>query len=231
MSVLAGFSSASLSAILPGTSCDVDVMDIMEAKAWMEGKREMEAAQLLILKPDSVLEYSCFKTRLQQLAFLPPWSNIEGNMGTALNNLVGEPTDEFLKNFSHGLGGGTHSGNVTCDAMSAVWETLKCNNMEKADFWTFQELLDKDPRVLPKACNEGMRTATWDMAILSSNTEPDALGGVDDFESYLKRMNSSLCGTPIPTGLMVFMPKGNSYADAVCSAPGCYYNGSSCNKR
>ncbi|MGH1399392.1 MAG: hypothetical protein ACRBCT_09280, partial [Alphaproteobacteria bacterium] len=58
----------SLSVLLAGAvsaqnlpeSCDSDFYDVMEARGTMEAVREMEIAQALILKPDSVMEYSCF---------------------------------------------------------------------------------------------------------------------------------------------------------------------------
>lgn len=61
--------------VVPGTSCDVEVYghpdnpsgSSLWARAWMEGKREMEVAQQLIVKPDSVLEYSCFAARRNEL--------------------------------------------------------------------------------------------------------------------------------------------------------------------
>ncbi|MCB1532625.1 MAG: hypothetical protein KDJ35_07135 [Alphaproteobacteria bacterium] len=64
------FSVLSLSAwaeVLPGTSCDTQVYDVLSDRAWMEGQREMEVAEKLILKPDSVLEYSCFAQRRNEL--------------------------------------------------------------------------------------------------------------------------------------------------------------------
>ena len=53
--------------VVPGSSCDVDVYKVLSDRAWMEGQREMEIAQKLILKPDSVLEYSCFSQRRNEL--------------------------------------------------------------------------------------------------------------------------------------------------------------------
>lgn len=53
--------------ISPG--CDPEFYDVLHARSWLEGKREVEIAQRLILKPDSVLEYSCFDDRLNEMAF------------------------------------------------------------------------------------------------------------------------------------------------------------------
>ncbi|MBL4804514.1 MAG: hypothetical protein JKY71_06575 [Alphaproteobacteria bacterium] len=49
-------------------ACDPEFYDVMAARSWLEGKREVEVAQRLILKPDSVLEYSCFDDRLTEMA-------------------------------------------------------------------------------------------------------------------------------------------------------------------
>lgn len=48
-------------------SCDSEFMSVMEARATMEGEREIEMAETLILKPDSVLAYSCFSGEIQTL--------------------------------------------------------------------------------------------------------------------------------------------------------------------
>ena len=42
------------------TNCDAEFEDAIKARATMEAMREVEIAQTYILKPDSVLEYSCF---------------------------------------------------------------------------------------------------------------------------------------------------------------------------
>ena len=46
--------------LMPGTSCDVGMWDRLTERSSLIGQQEMEVAQNLILKPDSVLEYSCF---------------------------------------------------------------------------------------------------------------------------------------------------------------------------
>lgn len=65
--------------VIPGSSCDVDVYKVLSDRAWMEGQREMEIAQKLILKPDSVLEYSCFSQRRNELRqYGMVWSRTPG---------------------------------------------------------------------------------------------------------------------------------------------------------
>lgn len=51
--------------ISPG--CDPDFYDAVSARAEMEAEREFEAAGRLLLKPDSVLQYSCFDAQVTAL--------------------------------------------------------------------------------------------------------------------------------------------------------------------
>ncbi len=52
----------------PETPCDPEYMDALEARAFLEAQREITQNQNLIVKPDSVLEYSCFEDILQSVA-------------------------------------------------------------------------------------------------------------------------------------------------------------------
>lgn len=52
---------------IPGTGCDSDFMGIMDRRAWMEGKHDMEAAQVLLTRPKSILDISCFEEHLVDL--------------------------------------------------------------------------------------------------------------------------------------------------------------------
>ena len=49
-------------------TCDPNFEDVMEARATLEAMREVEMAQRIIIRPDSVLEYSCFDDRINELA-------------------------------------------------------------------------------------------------------------------------------------------------------------------
>lgn len=67
-----GASAVAVAAMVsPG--CDPEFWDALEARTWMEGEREVEVAERLILKPDSVLEYSCFNRRVGALAAAANW--------------------------------------------------------------------------------------------------------------------------------------------------------------
>lgn len=89
-SVLALPSQAGL---IEGTSCDVEVYDVLSERARLETRREMEMAQKYIMRPDSVLEYSCFAQRRNELInhglF---WSRSEsvssGGIDQAMNSII-----------------------------------------------------------------------------------------------------------------------------------------------
>lgn len=53
-------SIAAFAQAAPTTPCDPQFMQAMEARAWLEAQREITQNENLIVKPDSVLEYSCF---------------------------------------------------------------------------------------------------------------------------------------------------------------------------
>lgn len=54
--------------LLPGTGCDQAYWDSIGWRGWMEGKHDMESAQVIITKQYSVLEVSCFSESLASLA-------------------------------------------------------------------------------------------------------------------------------------------------------------------
>lgn len=207
---------------VPAT-CDGEFYKVMSNRAWMEGSRELEAAQTLILKADSVLEYSCFKQQL-------------GNMSTvfasvsAVNGLIETPMQSYLNsNFSHDKAGGKFSGaGSTCSTMYKVWEFLKCSNFDIADFKTFTELAATDPRALPEQCNVSGRDTNWNDAITAANpppASPPALGGVEAVNTYLNLASPTNCSaiTPIPTGLQVARIGASLYEEKVCPSLSCNY--------
>ena len=71
----------------------------------------------------------------------------------------------------------------------------------------------------------GGAPTVWQTAYLAANPNPGALGGADSTMSYWNLLNPAACGalTPIKTGVIVTRPNGSQYSDAVCSAPGCWY--------
>ena len=220
-------------AVDPG-GCDPEFMGVMESRAWLEGQREVEIAERLILKPDSVLEYSCFDTRINEMASN---SVFQDSVSTALGNIVGTPAATYINtNFGHGFAGGTYSGAAppACGAMNAVWSFLKCQDFDIGMFLTFQELAASggDPRDVPVPCpNAGARSTLWNNMITAANpppATPAAVGGMDDTVTFNPMVMGGACsGGAIETGVIVQRP-GGDISDAVCATPGCYYNGSGC---
>jgi hypothetical protein len=224
--------AAAAASVVPA-SCDPDFMEVVKTRAWMEGNREMEAAQKLILKPDSVMQYTCFDQRMGDLASTA-WSNVKANMAAALAGAVYLPLSNYYSNnFNHTMGGGTTSvlGN-TCDTMNQVWQALKCANADTADFWTFEELALTDFRTAPLACSGfAARNAKWAAAILVANpvpAVPPASGGMAQMRSWANLLSAPSCNTlqAVATGLKVRRLDGTTYDDRVCATPGCYYPGS-----
>lgn len=236
-------------------TCDPDFLDVMEARAWMEGKREMEVAQKFILKPDSVLEYSCYDLRVPPVGIAaddlfsdnikkssgmydtpppnPPGGALTNQrLDDALKIHSLQPMAAHLQNYSHAFGGGSVTGiTSTCDAMYAVWNFLKCQNFDIADFRSFQDLVNEDPRTLPAACEDNGRSEKWSLALAASAPPPaipPVSGGMESVVNYFELLDPAKCSglKPILTGVMVIGPGSVPlYEEAVCSAPGCYYDG------
>ena len=71
----------------------------------------------------------------------------------------------------------------------------------------------------------GGTPTVWDTAFAAANPDPGAAGGADPAQSFWNLMDPAGCGsiTPVHTGLIVSDPSGTRYTDAVCTAPGCWY--------
>ncbi|GEM_PF-1546119 len=67
---------------------------------------------------------------------------------------------------------------------------------------------------------------TWDSAYLGANPAPGTSGAMDSYMNFLGLRDSTSCSsiTPIKVGYIVVADNGDRYIDAVCPAPGCYFN-------
>lgn len=116
-------SLAALPAYAQETPCDPEFMEAMKARAWLEAQREITQNQNLITKPDSVLEYSCFRGFLNKAAMnfsinglnrqfseTDQWETSgfsQTSTDQALSNVVGQALNSFLnQNFNHSALGG-----------------------------------------------------------------------------------------------------------------------------
>ncbi len=211
-------------AVVPGSSCDPDFLEVMKARSWMQGKREMEVAQSLILKSGSVLQYSCFKQRASE--------------GNAESGLVQSTASRYLnKNFSYFNAG----AGDPCEMMEKIWSTAKCTDIAENPFSSFEELIGNDPRTFPESCAliEKKRKTNWNNAVSASD-----LPNEDIMEIVAPYMSSTMAifdpanctnSMPLKTGLIIFenvyTTNNNTTTkykkprlDRICIAPGCYYS-------
>lgn len=219
--------------VVPPT-CDEGFNNVLNSRAWLETQREMEAAQKFILKPDSVLEYSCFNNILERVSDRTATAQFLAPSRAGIESTVLSPLTVHLgSNFSHTLGGGLAGASPggTCAAMYAIWDLLKCQDFDKADFRFFSDIGADDRRSLPVACPDAGRTAKWAAQLAAAYPAPvpaaaPGSGKMDAEKTYLDRLDPETCDSfpPVYTGIRVIGNAGSAYDDAVCVAPGCYYD-------
>jgi len=138
--------------------CDPEVLDAIEARGYIEAQREVLQNENLILKPDSVLEYSCMDGMYYQFAAFINFSEISwiGSLAQpgilyldeALVTIISDALATYvLYNYPHQFLGG-RSGDfyvpalpalfldwqpATCDYMAEIWQTAKCMNFFDED--------------------------------------------------------------------------------------------------
>ena len=155
--------------VIADSPCDPLYYESLSARAWLEAQREITQNQNLILKPDSVLEYTCFDRLVRELAdhadeMFSETSRYSGPLGAnsmdnALQSLVGTSLQTYLSNnfasssFLAGHPAGTGLDHVpvavtggpaySCDRMARVWQAAKCinfiTNATTDGFFTFEE--------------------------------------------------------------------------------------------
>lgn len=255
----------------PRATCDENFLNSMESRAWMEAQREIEQNQNLIVKADSVMEYTCFDQ------FLGHWAqhyasffmggaaggNVKGDISKALTSLVQEGLEKYIKsNFDHDYLGGrdgtarstpakVSSVSYSCSEMNKVWEEAKCYNFQPASesqdgFKMFEELVsaNSDPRKYPKGCKKDTRWSdAHKVALLEPpwSTQDWIKNNLPSYKTIRDFLDVNNCANipPIPTGVIADAgpppPPGQqlgpgppvtsnlTWPDAVCAAPGCYY--------
>ncbi len=165
--------------VIADTPCDNAYYESLTARAWLEAQREITQNQNIILKPDSVLEYTCFDQLVWELAdhademlsetdyFGEPLSNT--SMDNALNRLVLSSIGSFAQSNYGGYPGllGGHpaalaikhtvqqsvgsSSSYNCDIMERVWHAAKCINfITDADYDGFHTFNEYATNILDK---------------------------------------------------------------------------------
>lgn len=183
--------SLSAVALAQTAPCDPQYMDALESRAYLEAQREIAMNQNLIVKPDSVFEYSCFDRIMGTVARAPTdrgnfsesnrWGEIPNHDAQSLDRAFDAVVTSALRayintNFSHTFLGGRSTedytpqnvvgspGTYSCDRMLAVWNAARCMNFfDRTDdrFHDFQYLTSNDPRQLPSACPNNGITTEW----------------------------------------------------------------------
>jgi hypothetical protein len=94
-------------------TCDAEFMDQMTGIAELEAQREVEVSQILIKKPASVLEYSCFGDMALDLGAKSVFGlNATGTISGVLSGLT-----------------------TGCVSMADAWMAAKCANPTKEDLF------------------------------------------------------------------------------------------------
>ncbi len=107
-------------------SCDDAFADQIEERALEEAEREVAVATTLILKPDSVLDYTCFDNVTEEFAKATVFGN-------------NQPKDDYgnywLQEYRKEI---LDAADFNCMSMQAVWKDARCKDVEKGVF--FQDL-------------------------------------------------------------------------------------------
>ncbi|NCC22887.1 MAG: hypothetical protein EOM26_10570 [Alphaproteobacteria bacterium] len=246
--ILAGPSNAQEAA------CDSEIMDAIHAKAYLEAHVENVMNQALMTKPDSVFEYSCFDYYVIQAAlyvgpsasetqvFGPVPRHDPESLDRALQGAIMEALAEYLfSNFAHSfLGGRAIPSDIDsrlttdCSTMRAVWWRAKCANFLAADtdgFFSYDQHSDLEVRYFPSPCNN---PPEWDSLIDLAIEDPPwwdeyALETSLMYEAVYDRLSPDSCAAPTSRShVMVQNYPDGEFPDAICTNPGCKYNGSQC---
>lgn len=145
-------------------ACDANFMNQIYARAFMEAEREVISGSAIMLKPDSILEYTCFSSQAsdQAGAIEGIFSADEGDLYGHVSGLVFNAlTEYFDSNYKHDYLGGAYGsatapppGSGVCDVMYSVYHVAKCSDFGlEAPYMSFEEFANADPRALPRTCN------------------------------------------------------------------------------
>lgn len=235
------------------TACDPQFMDAIDARGFTEAARENAQNENLIFKPDSVLEYSCFKenapiTTATATLLFRSWSLEDPTTDPLFvgDKTVYPPSGGFIgQNFGHDYlnnryadPGSESSG--FCEIMHKIFKAARCMNFyNRIDTDTMHDLTwytSNDPRREPTSCINlpyaGINMAV-DMAY--NNRTPawtqgpylrDSTDYIADPAKIMDQMfKPGECGTAIPTGMVVtdYNAPIESFLEKTCANPACVY--------
>jgi len=211
-------------------TCDTEYYDVLSSRSYLEGKREMEAAQRIIIKPDSVLEYSCFNDMRIEAGALagrfsdyglvtgvrppefdgtdPPTRVYPNSLDDALADTIQTSLVGFLDSFWHIYGGGTFAMAPNplagCNPMNVVWHASKCLNFNRSWWVRFEDFATRDIRVFPVPCDDTDRTTDITDALdeaFPPPADPVDLGSMNIYTGYVDIITECGESEPILTGI------------------------------
>lgn len=236
-------------------TCDEEYWDLLSARSLLEGQREVEAAQRIIRKADSVLEYSCFyrdvgwlgqyggvfsENRLSSAVEPPEFDGTPNpisatHLDNALDRVVYEPLVEFMYSFRHVYGGGyfpyAAPTSGTCNPMNVVWHVSKCELLNPLTWVELSSLPSRDIRFYPWPCPDSTPRETrledaLETAFPDADIPADSISM--DILDWYEDDTVGNCGTSllVETGVSFQLgTSGPTYDDHVCVKPKCAYDG------
>lgn len=230
------------------SACDPDYYDTLESRAWLEAQREITQNQNLILKPDSVLQYTCFDKHLGSM------KNAATTMFTQGSNLndVGQVAHDYVEaNFTdvhtQQLGDRSNESNFlvansvaqaySCDEMAKIWQNARCMNFidepSSDGFFTLEEYagFSQDVRFNSTVSPYCAVSSQWQPeldALEPANTAWEE----DDVKTFLDEIDpehpsAPNCGSSasFSTGIYVYSThNAGTYFERSCLVLGCVYD-------
>lgn len=235
------------------SACDPLYYDTLESRAWLEAQREITQNQNLILKPDSVLQYTCFDSHIGSM------KNAATTMftqGSNLNDVAQVAADYVEANFtdvhpselgersteSSFLVASPTAAAYSCNEMAKIWRDARCMNFvdepSSDAFFTFEEYVSApdDLRFPAGYCTPktGQWTTELDAQVQSFTSPPSPTGTqwvADDVVTFLEEIDpehpsSAGCSSSqyFKTGVTVYSTQApNTYQEQTCLMLGCVY--------
>jgi len=195
-------------------ACDADFMNQIYARSYIEAEREVAVAAQDVVKPDSVLELSCFDAQAKKsFETHNPYFSADTNLAGAIGEtdffdatLDSAVSDYISDNFAHSFlaysSEDYSAGASTCDYIMAVQTLARCAQVDTAgpNFYDFETLVSTDPRIVAMSGNT-CTSALLEQDILDVAANKDfTYVNFDVFAEYADIVSGDSCGDPVSTG-------------------------------
>ncbi len=229
--------------------CDAAFMNVINASAELQAQREVNQASNLLLKPDSVLEYTCFKDVTDAFAGSAVFAEDAAGATEALASNVSEAY--IGSQFGHKFLGDRSDDSSNCIQMNAVWQLAKCRNFEEQENDGFFRLFEQEGDNVSIPYNEDDKrkflgscdpAENWGELVELLTQDAEGVFG-DDLEiqssgnSLTSReltiqadlyKDANCAGVEaVKTGVK-FRSGGEWVDEKICPMPGCYFDGNRC---